>query len=107
MKTKIQPLVDIVDAGKLFNLYFDLPGVKESDLNIDIEDHVLSISAKQVIGDSESSAKISEKYYECRYELGETINLEQIKAKLNQGLLKIDLPKIAKKAPTKIKIAVA
>ncbi|WDE98308.1 Hsp20/alpha crystallin family protein [Lentisphaera profundi] len=107
MKTKIQPLVDIVDSGQLFNLYFDLPGVKESDLNIDIEDHVLSINAKQLIGDAESSAKCSEKYYECRYELGETINLEQIKAKIEQGVLKIDLPKIAKKSPTKIKIEVA
>ena len=103
MKTKIQPLVDIVDSGQLFNLYFDLPGVKESDLNIDIEDHVLSINAKQLIGDPESSAKCSEKYYE----LGETINLEQIKAKIEQGVLKIDLPKIAKKSPTKIKIEVA
>jgi HSP20 family protein len=107
MKKKIQPLVDIVDSSQAFHLYFDLPGVSESNLEVDVEDQILNIQAKKVIGDLDHPASYSEAIYECRYELGETIDVEKIHAKLEHGVLKLDLPKIAKKSPSKIKIAVA
>ena len=107
MKHKVQPLVDIVDSAENFYLYFDLPGVNESDLDVGVEGHVLSVQAKQLTGDPDKPETYREKNYESHYELGETIDVEKIKAKLDQGVLKLDLPKIAKKGPSKIKIDVA
>ncbi len=107
MKTKIQPLVDIIDSEKAFYLYFDLPGVNESNLDVDVEANILSVHAKQTIGDPSHPETYREKIYESRYELGETIDIEKINAKLDHGVLKLDLPKIAKKSPSKIKIEVA
>jgi len=107
MKQKVQPLVDIIDLAENFYLYFDLPGVNESDLYVGVEGHVLSVQAKQLIGDLDQPETYREKNYESRYELGETIDVDKIKAKLDQGVLKLDLPKITKKEPSKIKIDVA
>ena len=106
MKHNIKPRADIADSKEAFYLYLDLPGVSEKELNIDVEDHVLSVKAEEKLSSTDKK-RYHARSYEARYELGESIDVESIKAKLDHGVLRLELPKIQKKSPSKIKIEVA
>ena len=85
-----------------------LPGVKEKDLKIDLDNDILTI-----IGDVEESKGKAENFvareyrtgrYYRQFTIGETIDGEKINATLDDGVLKLVMPKAAKAKPRKIEI---
>jgi len=92
-----------------FHLEVDLPGVKKEDVEIKIEDDVLIVSAVRKY----QNELTKDDYYICessfgkierRYVLPDSIDKENIQARLDNGRLEIELEKNAKAKPRTISI---
>jgi len=102
------PEVDIFETEKAITLLADIPGVKPEKLNIDLRDNILTIT-----GDVDRLEGTDEEVHVMEYETGryyrqftlsEVIDQAKIDAKLNLGVLRLRLPKVAKATPRKIAI---
>jgi HSP20 family molecular chaperone IbpA len=103
------PDVDIFETETTITMLADLPGVRPEDLNIDLRDNTLTISAdiSPVEGGDEEDILIeyeTGKYYR-QFSLSEVIAQEKIDAKLTDGVLRLTLPKVEKAMPRKITVA--
>ncbi len=96
-------------ADSSFHLEVDLPGVKKEDVEIKIEDGVLSVSAIRKY----KNELTRENYYLCesafgkferRFVLPESVDTERVDAKLEDGRLTIALQKTKKAKPKTITI---
>lgn len=92
-----------------FHLEVDLPGVKKEDVEIKIEDDVLIVSAVRKY----QNELTKDDYYVCessfgkierRYILPDSIDKENIQARLDNGRLEIELEKNSKAKPRTISI---
>jgi HSP20 family protein len=102
------PEVDIFETEKAITLLADIPGVKPEKLNIDLRDNILTITGdveRPEGGDEEVLVMEYEtgRYYR-QFTLSEVIDQAKIDAKLNLGVLRLRLPKVAKATPRKIAI---
>jgi len=102
------PAVDIFETEKEITLLADMPGVKADDLTIDLRDNTLTLTADiaPIEGSDEEDILIeyeSGRYYR-QFTLGELINQEKIDAKLNDGVLRLSLPKVEKATPKRIAV---
>ncbi|HUD97403.1 MAG TPA: Hsp20/alpha crystallin family protein [Woeseiaceae bacterium] len=94
------PPVDIVEEKDRFVLRADLPGVNPDQIDISMENAVLSIAGErreerteQVEG-MQRVERISGKFYR-RFSLPETADADNISAKSSNGILEIEIPKQA------------
>ena len=104
------PAVDIFETDKEITLLADMPGVKADDLTIDLRDNILTLSAEVTPIDDANEEDILKEYdtgrYYRQFTLGELINQENIDAKLNDGVLRLSLPKVDKATPKNITVKV-
>jgi HSP20 family molecular chaperone IbpA len=102
------PAVDIFETDNALTLLADMPGVKADDLTIDLRDNTLTLSAEVALVDKNEEEEILVEYatgkFYRQFTLGELINQENIDAKLNDGVLRLTLPKVAKATPKKITV---
>jgi HSP20 family protein len=102
------PAVDIFETDKEITLLADMPGVKADDLIIDLRDNTLTLAADSAPIDDAAEESILVEYETGRYyrqfTIGELINQENIDAKLNDGVLRLSLPKVEKATPKKITV---
>ena len=105
------PAVDIFETEKEITLLADMPGVKADDLTIDLRDNTLTLSADIVPVENANEEDILVEYetgkYYRQFTIGELINQEKIDAKLNEGVLRLKLPKVEKATPKKIVVKTA
>ena len=101
---------DIKDEGDHYLLEAELPGFQKEDIDLDVKDGVLTISAKH----QESSSQNNGNYVckERRYgSFARSFNLEGIQeenitASYNNGVLELNLPKKQEIIPRSQKIAI-
>lgn len=103
-----EPDVDIFETEHEITLLADMPGVKSDDLTIDLRDNTLTLSGDiEPIEHSDEELLVVEyhtgKYYR-QFTLSEVIDQDKIDAKLNDGILRLTLPKVEKAAPKKITV---
>lgn len=102
------PAVDIFESEKEITMLADLPGVKSEDLKIDLHDNILTLSGDiaPFEGPDESDIIIEYeigKYYR-QFSLSEMINQDNIDASLEDGVLRLVLPKSEQAVPKKIAV---
>ena len=96
---------DIKDEGDHYLLEADLPGFKKNDVNIDIDDGYLTITATRKSEYEDKDKKGN--YVRCERSYGsytrsfslDGIDSENIAAELVDGVLKLTLPKQVKETP--------
>ena len=102
------PSVDIFETDKEITLLADMPGVKADDLTIDLRDNTLTLSADIAPVEDSNEEDILKEYeigrYYRQFTLGELINQKNIDARLNDGVLRLSLPKVEKATPKKITV---
>ena len=97
-KRACDPAANILENNESFNLEIAAPGMKKDDFKISLENNILTISADMEDLKREEGKNYTRKefYYGTfsrSFTLPRTIDLEQIKAEYEQGILKITLPK--------------
>jgi HSP20 family protein len=106
------PAMDLVETGEHFVLRADLPGLTESDVNIELEDNVLTVSGERK---SEHESK-GEGFYRVERSFGsfsrsltlpKGIDPEGVTAEFENGVLEVRVPKPEQRKPRKIAIGSA
>jgi len=104
------PAVDIEEYGDRFELFVDLPGVSAKDVDITLEEGVLTLAGER--GAVRSTDEIvnarrergTGRFYR-RFILPDTVDAERVEARERDGVIEVTIPKQAKAQPRKIKIA--
>ena len=100
----------VIDAGDAFVFRVDLPGVREEDLRIDVQDQTLTLAAHRELRKREGyAAQRTERVaFEWRrsYTLPAKIDTERTAARLADGVLELRLAKVPGQEPRRIRVAV-
>jgi len=89
---------DVIDEGNQFRVKMDVPGVKKNEINLNVTDNSLEVSAEHEEESEEKKKNYLRKershvsYYR-RLPMSEGVVSEKVKAKLTDGVLDITLPK--------------
>jgi HSP20 family protein len=105
------PAVDIFETGHELVVKADLPDIDSKDLDIRVENNILTIR-----GERKFESKVSEDKYlrveraygsfRRSFSLANTVNSEAIKADYQNGVLTLTIPKREEAKPKQIKINV-
>src|SRR5215467_10054672 len=91
------PPIDIHEEPDGLILEADLPGAVEKNLEIQLEDNVLSLYARIESPVPEGARLLHEEYrvgdYQRSFILGDEVDRERITAELTHGVLRLFLPK--------------
>ena len=105
------PPVDVIEDSTGITLYADLPGVSKDGLNLHVEADTLTIEGKLGLavpeGMEASHAEVSVPRYRRVFTLSKELDTEKVSAELNQGVLKLRIPKAEHAQPRRIEIKVA
>jgi HSP20 family protein len=91
--------VDVHEDKDAYHASFEVPGVKKEDVKIELNNGMLTVSAekREKNGDNESSYSLSRSV-----SVPEGVNAEAISAKLEDGILRVTLPKAEHRKPRNI-----
>jgi HSP20 family protein len=104
------PAMDLVETDDDLVLRADLPGLSEENVNIEVEDNVLTISGERKAEHEERK----EGYYRVERASGsfsrsltlpEGIDPERVRASFDRGVLEIRIPKPEQRKPRKVTIS--
>jgi len=105
------PAMDLVETEDHFVLRADLPGLSEGDVNIEVEDRVLTISGER----KAEHETTKEGYHRVERAFGsfsrsltlpEGVDPDAVTANFDRGVLEIRIPKPEQRKPRKISIGV-
>jgi len=107
--TEITVPIDVIDEDDKIRVVADLPGFNKEDIEVFIEDGDLVIRARrkeEVEEKGRNYIRQERRYGEVyrRITLPVEVDVENIKARYNNGVLEIELPKTAAKERKVIKI---
>lgn len=103
------PSVDIKEEENAFVIHADVPGVEPKDVDIHMEDGVLTIKGERSTVNEESREqyrrveRVHGQFYR-RFTLPDTADADQITARMDKGVLEVRIPKQARVLPRKIQI---
>jgi HSP20 family molecular chaperone IbpA len=102
------PAVDIFENDSSITLLADMPGVKASDLEIDLRENVLTLTGRVATPGTAKESNVLREYrpgtFFRQFTLAETIDQPKIDAHLSDGVLRLELPKVAKARPRQITV---
>lgn len=91
--------VDIQEFDNEYKIKAELPGIKKEDIDLDVTKSSLKIRAQK----SEEKEENNKKYHKSEFRYGmynrtihfpQEINVDSVKAKLEHGILTLNLPKM-------------
>ena len=103
------PAVDVRETEDGILVSTELPGLTSKDVNVTVENGVLSISGerKQEWEEKEGETHLLERHYgkfERSFRLPRSVDSEKVSAKFENGVLEVELPKSEKAKPRQVKI---
>ncbi len=108
---KLSPAVDIEEDKDKYIVKADIPGMKQEDIKVEIDDGVLKISGERKYEKKEEDKDKKYHYYERsygaferRFVLPSDTDVDKIDAKYENGVLEIQIPKTESKKPKEIKV---
>jgi HSP20 family protein len=102
------PAVDIFENDTSITLLADMPGVRASDLEIDLRENVLTLTGRVTTAGTPKESNVLREYrpgtFVRQFTLSETIDQPKIDAHLSDGVLRLELPKVEKARPRQITV---
>jgi HSP20 family protein len=108
--TAARPAVMPIDAwreGDEFVVEFDLPGIKQDSLDLDVERNVVTVRAERPDIDPDREMLAAERprgVFSRQLFLGENLDTDRIEAAYHEGVLRLRIPVAEKAKPRKIAI---
>lgn len=105
------PAIDIRENDDGFDLTAELPGIDKDDVNISLNDNVLTISGEKKNSVDKENARCyrSERVFgkfERNFRLPDETDQEKIEANFKNGMLHLNIPKREKAKPKERKIEI-
>jgi HSP20 family protein len=102
------PEVDVRSNAERVLFSFDIPGVKREDLDITLENGVLTVKGSRKFEPTAAKEQLllgrSYGTFTRSFALPENLDHEKLAANLDSGVLTIDIPKLQKAQPKRITI---
>jgi HSP20 family protein len=102
------PSVDIFENDHSITVLADMPGVKAEELKIDLRESVLTLTGRVTPPNGASESDVLREYqwgtFFRQFTLSEAIDQAKIDAKLTDGVLRLELPKVEKARPRQINV---
>jgi HSP20 family protein len=103
------PPVDVYEDENSIQVRLEVPGVEEKDIDIQLENNVLTIRGERKFEKEEKEEnfhRIERRYgsFTRSFTMPSTVNPEAVQADYDKGVLKIQLPKRAEAKPKQIKV---
>ena len=94
---------DIKETEQNYEMQVDLPGFEKSDISVSLKNGYLTVEANKNEKEEDKHAYLRrERNYSCKrsYYVGESIKEEDVKAKYENGILSLTVPKETKELPS-------
>jgi HSP20 family protein len=107
------PRVDLLEHDQEFVLVADLPGMKQEDIDISVQNNLLTLQGKRVIEHEGPNGQNGHGYQYTerasgafcrRFTLGAAVDAEHITATYKNGVLEVHIPKTAAAQPKRIAV---
>jgi HSP20 family molecular chaperone IbpA len=110
-KVKV-PSVDVRETKDEYILEAELPGFSESEVDVNVDNHVLHLTSKREEDRSEEKKEYimkerSSYSFSRSFVLPENVNEDKIKGEFKNGILTLTMPKREEKKPKRIDIKLA
>lgn len=106
----VRTISDIVDSGDGYRILVEMPGVAPDMLQIDVEDDTLTVKGTRPALAEDSKllhdGRQAGRPYVGRFRLGKDIDRAAIRARLENGLLSLTLPRKEEEKPKRIEVQV-
>ena len=105
----ITPKVNVTENENFFHLEAATPGMQDKDINIEVHNDVLTIKGhKKDESDTKKEnyhiREFSSQNFERSFKLSDRIDTDKVTAKIDNGVLRVDLPKHEQTKPQKIEV---
>ncbi len=105
------PAVDVYEDEHHITLKIEVPGIEEKDIDVRIENNILSIHGERKFEKEEKEEnyrRIERQYgsFTRTFTLPNTVDTESVSANYEKGVLKVKLAKKAEAKPKQIKVSV-
>ena len=103
-----KPLVDVRESDAALELYVELPGVSREDIDISLENNLLTVSGERRFnGDEESFRRVERVYgkFHRAFRTPRDVDGTKVSASYEAGILHLKLPKTEAAQPRQIEIA--
>ncbi len=103
------PAVDIKEENNSYVIHADVPGIKPEDIDLSLEDGVLTIRGERKFDNEETKdgykrvERVRGTFYR-RFNLPDTADQESVSANCKDGVLEVVINKQEKVLPKKIKV---
>ena len=106
------PKINVYEWKDKVGVIAEIPGLSKKDLSVEVTDGVLTISGDKHklfdVGDAKVIRReLKESSFKRQFELGEELNGKDIKAKFEDGILSIEIPKIEPEKPKTNKVKIS
>ncbi len=103
------PKVDVIDTPESIKFEAEIPGLSKDEVSVEVEKGVLSISGNKRQDESDEEInyirkELKRSSFKRSFQLSNSLNCNKIKAKFENGLLLITVPKNKPEKPQKVKI---
>jgi len=102
------PAADIFETDKEITLLADMPGVRPKDLNIDLDENILTLDGDVKSPEGANEVDVITEYrtgkYYRQFRLSQVVDQAKIDAELKDGVLRLKLPKVEAARPRKIAV---
>ena len=107
----LRPPADVIEKGDTVILLMDIPGADPASLDVTLEKHVLTISARATSYRPEGYApayiEFQDGLYERRFAFSEQMDGDRVDAVLKDGVLRLMLPKAPGATAKKVTVKAA
>jgi HSP20 family molecular chaperone IbpA len=104
-----RPDVDIVETAEGLWLRADMPGVDEKQVNVHLDNGVLTIEGRVDVGEYKDLEPAYTEYnvgnYFRRFSISSDVDTERISARVTNGVLELQLPKAERAKPRRIAVS--
>ena len=100
------PKVNVYEYDDKVGIVAEIPGLDKQQLEVSVEEGVLSISGDKHSAFNDDGAKVlrrelKQSSFKRQFELGELLDGDNISANFKDGILSVDVPKIEPEKPKK------
>ncbi|RUM95229.1 Hsp20/alpha crystallin family protein [Pseudaminobacter arsenicus] len=103
------PSVEFSETDKEIRVTAEVPGLEENDIEVMLEDGVLTLRGEKKSENEDKDRQFSERYYgrfERRLALGREVEKDKVAATFKNGVLTVTLPKTEKAQANAKRIAI-
>jgi HSP20 family molecular chaperone IbpA len=102
------PCVDIHDTGDTYTVIADVPGFPKDNIEVTIDHEVLKISGKRetAVPEPHTACRLErkQKYFQRSFSFPAPIDTEKVQAKVEDGVLTVNLTKASSAKPRRLTI---